>query len=128
MLERNCSRALELGQGLESLSSNPISTIPFVSDAFFEKEKAIWRDTWLMVGRERDLCEPGHYLTLHLKVINAPIAVTRLKDGSLHAFYNICSHRGSRLLWDSFGHAEVISCRFHGWTYALDGRLRGEAG
>lgn len=125
MSERDCPRTLALGQGLDSLKSTPISIMPFVSDAFFEKEKAIWRDTWLMVGRERDLKETGHYLTLKLKAINTPIAVTRLADGSLHAFYNVCSHRGSRLLLDSFGQTPSISCRFHGWDYALDGRLWG---
>ena len=125
MLESICARSLTLGQGLDSISSKPISVIPFISEAFFEKEKAIWHDTWLMVGRERDLEETGHYLTLHLKVINAPIAVTRLADGSLHAFYNICRHRGSRLLWNTFGQTKSIPCRFHGWDYALDGRLRG---
>jgi phenylpropionate dioxygenase-like ring-hydroxylating dioxygenase large terminal subunit len=125
MSRSNISPALQLGQGLDTLATHPISKVPFVSDVFFEREKDIWKDTWLMLGREQDLKETGQYFTFHLKLLNTPIAVTRLRNGTLQAFYNLCSHRASTLLCEKFGKTPAITCRFHGWTYGLDGTLRG---
>jgi phenylpropionate dioxygenase-like ring-hydroxylating dioxygenase large terminal subunit len=58
------------------------------------------------------------------------VAVTRLADGSLHAMYNVCQHRGHELLTDDAGHTSSLTCPYHAWNYDLDGRLlhaRGES-
>ena len=105
--------------------AKPISNIPFISEKFFEKEKEIWRDSWLMVGREADVSEVGQFVTLDIKVINAPIVVVRDSQREIRAFYNICPHRSSRLFCEKEGNKAAIVCRFHGWTFQLDGKLRG---
>ena len=53
-----------------------------------------------------------------------PVLLVRGSDGALRAFANICRHRGAPVA-SGCGHARVFSCPYHGWTYALDGRLPG---
>ena len=57
-------------------------------------------------------------------VAGQPILVTRDRARQLHAFYNVCRHRGSLLVAED-GQRDVIRCPYHSWGYALDGRLLG---
>jgi len=54
-----------------------------------------------------------------------PIVVVRDKEGELKAYFNVCKHRGGPLAMEECGHAKVLQCKYHGWTYLLDGSLRG---
>jgi Rieske 2Fe-2S family protein len=86
----------------------------------------IFGRTWCAVGRDEDVAVPGSYL--RVEVAGESVFVTRDADGALHAFYNVCRHRGAELVdaggpaCGSFGSA--IRCPYHSWTYGLDGRLR----
>ena len=51
--------------------------------------------------------------------------VLRDDEGELRAFRNVCRHRGSRLLSGSGECKKAIRCRYHGWTYRMDGQLIG---
>src|SRR5205807_6745575 len=53
------------------------------------------------------------------------LIVTRDKGGRIHGFFNVCRHRGSRLIEDDGGNRPAIQCPYHTWTYGLDGRLIG---
>ena len=106
-------------------SSSVISNIPYVSETFYEREKDIWRNSWLMVGRELDIRDKGQFVTLNIKALGVSIAVLRDGNGELRAFYNICSHRNGRLFCERMGKKAAIVCRYHGWTFQLDGKLRG---
>ncbi|MDE0513121.1 MAG: aromatic ring-hydroxylating dioxygenase subunit alpha [Gammaproteobacteria bacterium] len=102
-----------------------ISNIPYISDAFYEHEKRIWRTAWLVAGRASDLDEAGKFITLDLSAINVSVFVVRDSAGKLNAFHNICSHRNGRLVCDYQGKKAAITRRYHGWTFQLDGKLRG---
>ena len=78
--------------------------------------------SWLGIARRDEWREPGDYVTLELAGV--PLIVLRDEDRRLRAFANTCRHRGTRLL-DGRGNAARIRCPFHGWTYGLDGGLRG---
>jgi phenylpropionate dioxygenase-like ring-hydroxylating dioxygenase large terminal subunit len=52
-----------------------------------------------------------------------PIVAVRGTDGRVRAFRNACRHRGTQLVRGA-GCEKAFVCRYHGWTYALDGRLR----
>ena len=54
-----------------------------------------------------------------------PVLVVRDSEGKVHAFLNICRHRGNRLCRADAGNAERFTCAYHGWTYRNDGRLVG---
>jgi len=67
------------------------------------------------------LRETGSYVAR--EAAGTPIVAARGKDGKVRAFRNACRHRGTRLA-DGAGCAKVFECRYHGWTYDLDGGLR----
>jgi len=98
----------------------------YYSEELLELEKALlFRRHWQLVGHASDLPEPGDYLCLDL--VGERAVVMRGRDGVLRAFHNVCRHRGSRVLVDRQGSCRVgtLVCPFHGWTYNLDGTLRG---
>jgi choline monooxygenase len=84
-----------------------------------EREKVFGR-TWQPVGFAKQVAEPGSYLAA--EIAGEPVVVTRAKDGVLRAFSNVCRHRAS-IIADGRGNAASLRCPYHGWTYALDGRL-----
>ena len=56
-------------------------------------------------------------------VLDEPIVVTHGIDGELRAFYNVCRHRAGQVALAK-GNRKSLQCRYHGWTYGLDGSLR----
>jgi phenylpropionate dioxygenase-like ring-hydroxylating dioxygenase large terminal subunit len=99
----------------------------YLGEAVWTREcDRIFGRTWCAVGREEDLAAAGAYL--RIEVAGESILVTRDPSGALHAFFNVCRHRGAELV-DSCGDScgtfgNAIRCPYHAWTYALDGRLR----
>ena len=88
-----------------------------------EKER-VFRRHWLLVGHVSEVAEPGDYLTLDAADERA--LIIRGRDGELRAFHNVCLHRASRLLSGDRGNCRSgIVCPYHGWSYDLDGQLRG---
>ena len=95
----------------------------YTSPAFLERELAdIFAKEWVAIGRSSALKAAGDYLTYELA--GQPIFVIRGQDGKLGAMSNVCLHRMSILLQGS-GNRRSITCPYHGWTYNLDGTLRG---
>jgi phenylpropionate dioxygenase-like ring-hydroxylating dioxygenase large terminal subunit len=90
---------------------------------FFELEKqAIFRTSWQLVCHVSDVPEPGDYHSLEF--LGESVVVLRGEDGALRSFHNVCRHRAARLLDGNKGHCgRRITCPYHAWTYALDGRL-----
>ena len=88
----------------------------------FEKD-AIFLRTWQYVGSESHIPKAGDYLLA--SVADNPIIVVRTKEGAVQAFYNVCRHRGGPLAMEERGNVRVLQCKYHGWTYNLDGCLRG---
>lgn len=90
---------------------------------FFELEKqTIFRTSWQLVCHQSDIPRPGDYHCLDF--LGEPVVVIRGDDGEPRSFYNVCRHRASRLLDAPKGHCgRRITCRYHAWTYSLDGRL-----
>ena len=88
-----------------------------------EKDE-LFRRCWQLVGHVSDIPVPGDYLTLD--VVGERALAIRGKDGVVRCFHNVCRHRGSRVVREERGHCQAaIVCPFHGWSYNLDGKLRG---
>jgi phenylpropionate dioxygenase-like ring-hydroxylating dioxygenase large terminal subunit len=68
------------------------------------------------------LAETGAYVARDAAL--TPVVAIRGADGVARAFRNACRHRGVQLV-DGTGCKKALTCRYHGWTYGLDGRLRG---
>ncbi len=95
----------------------------YTSEAFCAQEiESIFRKEWICVGRSDGLRKPGDYITYDLA--GQPVMVLRDADGALRAQSNVCLHRMSTLL-EGQGTTRAITCPYHGWTYNLDGTLRG---
>ena len=97
----------------------------FTDASVFEEEtRKIFRERWLYVERSSELKEPGDYLALNLE--GEGLIVVRDPDQSIRVHYNVCRHRGTRLLNDPSGNCgKVITCPYHAWSYGLDGSLVG---
>jgi glycine betaine catabolism A len=88
-----------------------------------EQERILFRE-WFCAGRVEELTQPGEYRVFDLA--GESIVVLRTREGALAAYYNVCRHRGSRLLAEESQGClpGAIRCPYHSWTYSLDGRLR----
>jgi phenylpropionate dioxygenase-like ring-hydroxylating dioxygenase large terminal subunit len=91
---------------------------------FLEAEKrAFLRAAPQIVCHESEIAQPGEWRSL--EYLGDGVIVIRGDDGQVRAFANVCRHRGSRLVDGSGGCAKVLTCPYHAWSYARDGRLVG---
>ena len=108
------------------LGTEPIPAAPYYRPEYFELEReAIFRRSWLVAGHVCELPEPGSYVVRNFEVLPASALIVRGEDGEIRAFHNVCTHRGTQLVDGEGGKRRAFPCRYHGWTYALDGQLRG---
>lgn len=96
---------------------------PFYNDErLFQLDmQEIFHKEWLIAGMTCEIPAKGNYLTL--QVGDNPVIVLRGAEGQVHAFHNVCRHRGSRLCVSDKGKVAKLVCPYHQWTYELDGRL-----
>lgn len=91
---------------------------------YFRVEMArLIRPSWQIVCHANDIAKAGEWRTL--EILSESILVIRGDDGAPRAFANVCRHRGSRLVDGAAGCARRLTCPYHAWTYASDGRLVG---
>jgi Rieske 2Fe-2S family protein len=101
----------------------------YASAAVWDEERErIWFGGWIGIGREAEIAEPGDFIVRDLA--GESIIVTRNRDGRIRGFYNVCAHRGTKLLDETgvgdCGHvSKAFKCPYHAWAYDLDGRLVG---
>ena len=110
------------------LGTGPLPVAPYVSPEYFAQEREkIFSRTWLCTGkRVEEIPQPGDYLVQDIAVGKTSVLLVRGKDGVVRGFHNVCKHRGNRLAWQERGSCRSgVTCKFHGWTYAPDGRLVG---
>jgi phenylpropionate dioxygenase-like ring-hydroxylating dioxygenase large terminal subunit len=109
--------------------SEPVIYSPeaYVSEDYARAERdKLWRKVWQQVGRIEEIPEVGNYLTYD--ILDDSILVVRTSPDQIRAYYNVCSHRGRRLV-DTPKGAKAASgkrknfvCGFHAWTYNLEGQ------
>jgi phenylpropionate dioxygenase-like ring-hydroxylating dioxygenase large terminal subunit len=91
---------------------------------YFPVEMArVIRPAWQIVCHANDIPNTGDWRTLEL--LGESVFIIRGQDGVIRAFANVCRHRGSRLLDGEAGCSKRLTCPYHAWTYATDGRLVG---
>lgn len=104
----------------------PALTLPahwYHGAEIYEKERrAIFAREWQLVGHLGKLREPGDYIATDLA--GWRIFVIRDRNGNLRGFHNLCRHRAGPLLADGAGRCDLLRCRYHGWVYDTEGRLR----
>jgi nitrite reductase/ring-hydroxylating ferredoxin subunit len=112
------------------LGTGPVSYEDSISPAYYEREReAIFARTWLNVGRIEQLPRVGSYFTKEIDAARTSIVVVRSADQQVRAFYNMCRHRGNKLVWQDYpgeetaGACRQFTCKYHGWRYSLEGDL-----
>jgi phenylpropionate dioxygenase-like ring-hydroxylating dioxygenase large terminal subunit len=109
-------------QPLPQLSTGPIDGSRYWSPEFMAKEwEHIWTKAWLIGGLAAQVAKPGDFFTYEIG--RESILVTCGEDGRIRAFYNVCPHRGKRLVMEEQGHSKRIACSYHGWRFTPEGNL-----
>lgn len=135
------------------MAPRPLDGHLYTDQAIFDEEmERIFSRMWVCGGRLEELDEPGRFVTreiggeslIAVRTVAADAgaasngAAAANGNGSatgadaasetgqgLAAFFNVCRHRGSRVVDECAGSAKVFQCPYHAWTYGLDGRLVG---
>jgi len=101
----------------------------FAPDRYFSPEFArdewenMWARVWTLAGLVTDLAEVGDYFKYHLGPESFIVVRTGTGEEDIKAYYNVCHHRGNRLVLQDFGSVQSFKCLFHSWEWALDGTL-----
>jgi choline monooxygenase len=101
------------------------ATLPsryYLDPSYLEREKErVFGSTWQLVARADELQRIGDFVPV--TVLDEPIVITHALDDTLKAFYNVCRHRAGQVALTK-GNRRSLQCKYHGWTYGLDGVLR----
>jgi choline monooxygenase len=110
-----------------SLPLAEASTIPsswYIDERVLALEKrTTFSRSWQLVARVDQVREPGQYVTA--EIAGEPVLVVRGDDGVLRGFFNVCRHHAAAVMTEPAGRAANLRCPYHGWTYTLDGSLKG---
>ncbi len=98
---------------------------PWYLDARMEEmeRERVFAHNWIAVGRADQVAAAGQFFTMELA--GEPLVVVRGEDGELRAFFNVCRHHAAAVMTAECGTAQHLRCPYHGWTYGLDGSLKG---
>jgi len=109
---------------------NPIERAFTIPSAWYTDERiaelerqAVFGGTWQAVARADQLRQPGQFVTAALA--GEPLVVVCGADNQLRAFYNVCRHHAAAVVTEPQGTAGILRCPYHGWSYGLDGALKG---
>ena len=96
----------------------------YTDAAVFDLEmERIWHRTWIYVGHESQVSEPGQYYATMIG--RQPVIMTRHTDGKVYVIHNRCAHKSALLVGDREGKTKELRCCYHGWCFAMDGKLLG---
>ena len=94
-------------------------------DRFEAEKRQIFRRMPLVLAPSAELPQPGDYKAM--EAVGMPVLLTRGQDGTVRAFINSCSHRGTAVVVDGTGNRRKFVCPYHGWTFTQGGELVGIA-
>ena len=102
------------------------STIPsswYTDERIFDIEKQNVFGSWQVAARVDQVRNSGDYVTAEIG--DEPVVIVRGSDGELRGFFNVCRHHAAAVMTEAEGQATQMRCPYHGWTYSLEGQLKG---
>jgi Rieske 2Fe-2S family protein len=115
------AEVLDTAQDFEKAMTPP-GWIFWDPDLYERDIREIFGRMWLCVGHRSRLSEPGSYFLVDFGLES--IIIVMDEQNQHHAFYNVCRHRGTRIVKESTGKCRGFLCPYHSWHYSLDGTLR----
>ncbi len=126
-MQRHNLTAAAIGEYDDTAALEDAFTIPgswYTTPEMLNLElQAVFARSWQMIGRTDQLSTPGDYITAD--VAGEPVLAVRGADGCLRAFFNVCRHHAAAVAVEPCGRVQTFRCPYHGWTYGLDGMLKG---
>jgi phenylpropionate dioxygenase-like ring-hydroxylating dioxygenase large terminal subunit len=127
------STAFKTSEKIAETAEDLLEPVTFGPEAYTSPEYArlerdrLWRKVWLMAGRVEELPNVGSYITYDIH--DDSILIVRTAEDKIRAYYNVCSHRGRKLVDTPKGARNACAtavgkqfvCGFHAWRYNLDG-------
>jgi choline monooxygenase len=102
-------------------------TIPsswYTNEQLYELElQTVFTKSWQYAARMDQLKHPGNYVTAD--IAGEPIVVIKGSDNVVRGFFNVCRHHAAAVMTETEGTANQLRCPYHGWTYSLEGELKG---
>ena len=115
------STAVRFPAGERAIRNDFVPKEAYISREFAALEaQRVWPRTWQVACREEEIPKVGDFVTYN--VLDESIIVVRAAADQIKAFHNVCQHRGRRLT-EGCGRTNAFMCRYHGWTWKLDGSL-----
>ncbi len=87
------------------------------------ENQQVFGSNWIAVGRRDQVAAAGQFFTFDLA--GEPLVIVRGMDNKLRGFFNVCRHHAAAVATGPCGVAQLLRCPYHGWTYGLDGSLKG---
>ncbi len=108
--------------GENFLRGDPITGDRYYSREFMQQEwDHMWTRTWQVGAVEAQFPEAGCVVTHEIG--NESILMVRDDEGRIRAFYNVCQHRGNRMIECEETKVKRLVCNYHSWCYGLNGAL-----
>jgi choline monooxygenase len=87
------------------------------------EQQTVFSRSWQFAARVDQLESPGDFVTT--EIAGEPIVIVRGNDNVVRGFFNVCRHHAAAVMTEAQGHANQMRCPYHGWTYSLEGELKG---
>ncbi|KAE8148738.1 Rieske [2Fe-2S] iron-sulfur domain-containing protein [Aspergillus avenaceus] len=116
-----------LGEVASSGTTPPMADKPlpanwYTSSEMWELERrAVFSRQWILISHSLRFSKTGDYLVY--RIAGYPIILVRDRQGNFNAFHNICRHRAFPVVTEDKGTARIFACKYHGWSYGLNGNL-----
>lgn len=113
------------GAGPESNKPTPMRALPsnwYTSKEMYELERrAIFSKRWQLITHKLRLSQPGDWL--RYDIAGFGFILCRDRQGNINGFHNVCRHRAFPVVLENEGTSKIFSCKYHGWSYGLNGKL-----
>jgi phenylpropionate dioxygenase-like ring-hydroxylating dioxygenase large terminal subunit len=90
-------------------------------EAFQAEKRTVFSTEWLPLCAEGQLGKTGDFVAA--TVGGWSVVGLRNEQGAVHVLRNACRHQNMQVVGTPSGNCERLRCRFHGWTYDLQGRF-----
>lgn len=114
-------------RGLFDPETGALDRRMYTDEALYRLElERIFARGWNFMCHESQIPSPGDYFINYIG--EDQLICVRDETGEVQVLLNTCRHRGNALCRAEQGNAKSFVCSYHGWNYALDGRLIGVPG